>query len=379
VSEEAQPGATPRADQIVAGPSGGSAAARRHSHAWSEASPAVSVVVATRNREAMVAALLDRVERLHPPPGGFEVVVVDDASVDGTWGALCRWLGSTGLPAAALRQPHPGGQGVARTAGLALARGAVVAFTDDDCLPGDEWLVRLTAPLQRVHGPPIAQGRTVPWPDDAEAAGPWARTVWVLRPTWLFETCNVAYRAGALRAAGGFPGPGEAPVGPHGRLVGEDALTGWRVLECTAAGLPDSTGSFVFVPGAVVHHRHHPAGFFDFVAEQRGRGMFPVLVGRSRFGRLALWHGWFLAARTACFQVGLVGTVGAAWSLHRGRRRAAVVAGLAVAPWVRLAWREAGGRAGAPRAVRLLQLAVADAVGWWACWRASVRWRQPVL
>ena len=62
------------------------------------------------------------------------------------------------------------------------------------------------APRRRRDAPHVVvQGRTEGWPED-DRHDPWARTVWVLRPTWLFETCNVAYRRRDVELAGGFPG-----------------------------------------------------------------------------------------------------------------------------------------------------------------------------
>jgi hypothetical protein len=358
------------------------------SAAWSSAAPSVSVVVATHDRARMLTGLLDALEHQVAPAGGFEVVVVDDGSTDGTWDVLAAAVARTTLPLLALRQPVATGQGEARQRGLGIVRGSVVAFTDDDCLPAASWVVTLTRPLLRPAGPVLAQGRTVPWPEDADEGGPWARTVWVLRPTWLFETCNVAYRVEPLRRAGGFPGRGEAPVGPHGRLVGEDALTAWRLLD--QPGIPPP----VFVPGALVHHRHHPSSYRAFVAEQRGRGMFPALVGRSPHGRQVLWGRWFLAPRSAALDVALgAGIVAALGGRRRSghrvpsvpadRVRSAVarvtVVAVGAVPWLVLAWREAGDRSGAPRALRLAQLVVADGVGLTAQIVGSVRWRTVVV
>jgi hypothetical protein len=358
------------------------------SAAWSSAAPAVSVVVATHDRARMLTGLLEALEHQVAPASGFEVVVVDDGSTDGTWDVLAATVARTTLPLLALRQPVAAGQGEARQRGLEIARGSVVAFTDDDCVPTASWVVALTRPLLRPAGPVVAQGRTVPWPEDADEGGPWARTVWVLRPTWLFETCNVAYRVEPLRRAGGFPRRGEAPVGPHGRLVGEDALTAWRLLDQPGTPPP------VFVPGALVHHRHHPSSYRAFVTEQRGRGMFPAIVGRSPHGRLVLWQRWFLAPRTAALDVALAAGIAAAVGGRRrsGRRVPAVravrcrspvsratVVGLGAVPWLVLAWREAGDRSGAPRVVRLAQLLMADGVGLAAQIAGSVRSRTVVV
>jgi glycosyltransferase involved in cell wall biosynthesis len=167
------------------------------------AHPAVSVVVSTRGRARFLPGLLQALQAQQPVEGGFEVVVVDDASEDDTWPQLQQLAAGTSLALRAVRLAGHVGQGPGRTLGVLAARGEVVAFTDDDCLPSAAWLDRLTAPL-RADGPPalVCQGRTEAWPGDAGAAGAWARTIWVLRPTWLFETCNVAYRRQDVLAAG---------------------------------------------------------------------------------------------------------------------------------------------------------------------------------
>ena len=42
------------------------------------AEPAISVVVPTYNRATSLRRLLDALAACEPPPGGFEVIVVDD-------------------------------------------------------------------------------------------------------------------------------------------------------------------------------------------------------------------------------------------------------------------------------------------------------------
>jgi glycosyltransferase involved in cell wall biosynthesis len=49
-----------------------------------------------------------------------------------------------------------GGPALARNRGLEVARGAVVVFIDDDCLPEPEWLERLTTAV--LLDPPVAAG-----------------------------------------------------------------------------------------------------------------------------------------------------------------------------------------------------------------------------
>ena len=327
--------------------------------------PSVSVVVATRDRAPFLPDLLAALAAQTMEPGRFEVVVVDDGSADDTWPVLEAWAEASALRLRGLRLDHSVGQGPARNVGVLAARGAIVAFTDDDCLPEPSWLRALTEPLEGGENAPhvVVQGRTEGWPGD-DRHGPWARTVWVLRPTWLFETCNVAYRRRDLELAGGFPGRDEAPSGADGKLVGEDAILGWRVIERGA--------QLRFEPGALVHHRHFAATYPEWLRDQRGRGAFPGLVRRSDVARRALWHRVFLAPRTAAYDLALV-------SLCLGAltRRSRWLWG--VAPWIWLALPEAVDRDGRHPLIRLAQLALGDTVGAAALAQASWQERRPVL
>lgn len=93
---------------------------------------AVSVIVATRNRCAPLAETLEAMTRLVVPPAlTWELIVVDNGSTDGTSALLDRYRAR--LPLRSVVEPVPG-LSVARNAGLHVARGEVIAFTDDDCV-----------------------------------------------------------------------------------------------------------------------------------------------------------------------------------------------------------------------------------------------------
>jgi glycosyltransferase involved in cell wall biosynthesis len=91
--------------------------------------PRVSVVVPTRNRRALLERALASVDAQRFRD--FEVLVVDDASSDGTAG----WLRETRPGIHVLEMARRVGAGVARNRAIALARGDIVAFLDDD----DRW------------------------------------------------------------------------------------------------------------------------------------------------------------------------------------------------------------------------------------------------
>jgi glycosyltransferase involved in cell wall biosynthesis len=91
------------------------------------------------------------------------------------------------------------GPAAARNAGWRFARGRVIAFTDDDCIPEPEWLAAGTRAMR--EGASGVSGRVVmPLPEDP--------TDYELNAAGLasakFVTANSFYLRSALEAAGGF-------------------------------------------------------------------------------------------------------------------------------------------------------------------------------
>jgi glycosyltransferase involved in cell wall biosynthesis len=205
-------------------------------------SPEVSVVVPTHNRAASLVSTLEALagQRDAPP---FEVVIVDDASSDDTPARIREWVAGARFPIVALRQDPGTGPAAARNRGWRAARGQVICFTDDDCVPQPGWMSNLVGGLD---GAGMAQGRTLPNPDQREQWGPFSHTVEVKEEGGFYETCNMAYNRTWLEASGGFD---EAFRHPYG----EDTELAWRVK----AGGARST----FVADAVVYHAIGPSDF----------------------------------------------------------------------------------------------------------------------
>jgi len=330
--------------------------------------PTVSVVVSTRDRAPFLGDLFRALESQTLGRELFEVIVVDDGSRDGTWERLVEIAESSPLRYLALRLDRSLGQGTGRNIGIQEARGEIIALTDDDCIPAAAWLEQLTSQFfgdtTTGHTRMVVQGRTEPWSGDIVGAGPWDRTLWVLGPTWRFETCNIAYRRVDLANAGGFPRRDEVPTASSGKLVGEDALLGWRVIEQGA--------ELVFNRDAVAYHRHLPGSYKSWVLERRGTAAFPALMKLSPLARRGLWARWFLAQRTAAFDLTLVGVLLTVLTRRPWWLAAAV-------PWARMALPEARYRGGRHPAVRLAQLAIGDLVSFSCLAVASARSRSVVL
>lgn len=102
----------------------------------------VSLIVCTRNRAARLPEFLARLAALDAPAGGWELVLVDNASTDNTPILVDEFARGAPFPVRCVHAAVPG-LARARNAGLAHARGDILAFTDDDCYPQRDYLKAL--------------------------------------------------------------------------------------------------------------------------------------------------------------------------------------------------------------------------------------------
>ena len=132
--------------------------------------PRISVIVCTKNRESSLARTLESLAA-DPSVTPAEIIVVDNASTDGTPGviAAARHGAPATRPVVALTCPDPG-HSRARNHAIPVARGEIVAFTDDDVTVHPGWIDELARAF--APGVDIVGGRVVP-----EVDGP--------RPAWL--------------------------------------------------------------------------------------------------------------------------------------------------------------------------------------------------
>ena len=100
-------------------------------------SPEISVVVPTYNRPDHLPRLLNALVQQTLPKDRFELVLVDDGSLSPVAPIAKKY--ATRIALKYVRQPNAG-PAAARNAGIAVATGMFVAFTDDDCAPDSDWL-----------------------------------------------------------------------------------------------------------------------------------------------------------------------------------------------------------------------------------------------
>ena len=127
--------------------------------------PEASVIVPTRNRPDALAACLAALAR--QTASSFEIVVVDDASVDAAAVASV----ASSVPQALVARGSGRGPAAARNAGAELARAPILCFTDDDCRPAPGWIEACVARIE--EGALVVAGPThngLPADDCATAA-----------------------------------------------------------------------------------------------------------------------------------------------------------------------------------------------------------------
>ncbi|MBI2709142.1 MAG: glycosyltransferase [Actinobacteria bacterium] len=250
----------------------------------------VTVVVVTRDRRERLLASLDRVLSLPARP---HVVLVDNASSDGTVAAVRRAF--PGVEVIALGE-NLGAAG--RNAGVAQARTPFVAFSDDDSWWGPGALAHAARVMALRPRLAVLAARILVGPDErpdptceAMRRSPLPRPPDSRLPAILgFVACGAVVRRDAFLAAGGFH-PAFGVGGEEDLLALDLAAAGWQLA---------------YDDDLVAHH--HPAPHRD----ERGR--------RRLEARNALRVAWLrLPAGLACRETAHV--------LRAGRHRPGTLPG----------------------------------------------------
>lgn len=99
--------------------------------------PFFSIIIPTYNRPKQLVFCLQSLARQNYPRGRMEVIVIDDGSrsmLDDTMGKF-----KNSFELSLIRQSNLG-PAAARNNGAIHAKGEYLAFTDDDCIPSENWL-----------------------------------------------------------------------------------------------------------------------------------------------------------------------------------------------------------------------------------------------
>jgi glycosyltransferase involved in cell wall biosynthesis len=168
---------------------------------------AVSLVVTVRDEGASIASLLASIAAQTRPPD--EIVIVDGGSTDDTVAVLERWRAR--LPLQVLVRPGAN-ISAGRNAGIAAARGAIVAVTDAGVRLAPDWLASLVAPFEAVaaaDAPAVVAGFFAPDPQTPFETAMGATVLPTLADvepaTFLPSSRSIAFRRAAWARVGGYP------------------------------------------------------------------------------------------------------------------------------------------------------------------------------
>lgn len=226
------------------------------------AGPLVSVVICAIDGGASAVRTVETLLAGSYRP--IEVIVVNNRPGDGGLDAVTAAFADDPR-VRTTDEPRPG-LSFARNAGIAAARGAIIAFTDDDSVPDTRWIERIMAAFAETPGAACVTGLIVPLALDTDAqvllerfAGyskGFTRQHWSMasngeealfpyRAGQFGSGANIALRAEALARLGGYDDALGIGTPANG---GEDLDLFIRVL---MNGM-----ELVYEPSAMIWHEH---------------------------------------------------------------------------------------------------------------------------
>jgi len=233
----------------------------------------LTVVVPTYNRSEMLARAVRGLLDQSASPDSYEVVVVDDGATDDT----PQVVEQVGAPEARLRyfRQENRGPAAARNLGVGEAKGDIVLFTGDDCLP-DRDLVQEHLKAHEEAGDVGVLGH-VTWHPEVQLtpfmafleSGPQFGFGRIEDPEnvsiWHFYTANCSIRRHWVEEVGGFDEDFK-----HAAF--EDAELAYRMQQ---RGL-----RIVYRPSGRTYH-HHATTFEQHLARQRVCGRSAAIFWRK--------------------------------------------------------------------------------------------------
>jgi len=109
----------------------------------------VSIVVAVRNEEYTISALLNSLLNQDYPSHLFEIIIVDDHSIDNTTHILAEFIAkqrnTQSFKLISLNEQHGTGKKAAINQGIQASTGELIVITDADCTSGSSWISTLAS------------------------------------------------------------------------------------------------------------------------------------------------------------------------------------------------------------------------------------------
>jgi len=222
----------------------------------------ISVVVPVYNGERTIETCLKSLLDQTIPASDYEIVVVDDGSIDRTKELVSR------LPVRYFYQKNQG-PAKARNLGVEKAGGDIVLFTDSDCTARPDWIELMTRPLADEK---VSAGKGAYRSNQKGLAAHFAQVEFEERYELLkkheyidfVDSYSAAFRKSVFLDAGGFDTS-------FPKANNEDTELSYKLASMGC--------KMVFVPQAIVYHLH-PDSMWKYFKLKCGRGYWRMVVYR---------------------------------------------------------------------------------------------------
>lgn len=201
----------------------------------------VSIILPAFNEQTYIGEALSAVLQLDYPRDCFEVIVVDNGSIDDTVSIAKQYADQVHVvPNVRV--------GAVRNFGVAQAKGEIIAFLDADCLPPTDWLTASLAYMDQQNCDAVGGIGLV------RKQPSWVESNWILnqtivdKPSKILAGAAIVMKKDAFLAVGGFNE--QINAGEDTALANELVARGYVVhlAKCCAVihlGYPQDLGTFI--------------------------------------------------------------------------------------------------------------------------------------
>lgn len=225
-----------------------------------------SIVVPTYNRKEKLMQCLASLSKQCYPKDQYEVIVIDDGSTDGTSEIMTYYFGDSNVR---YFYQKNGGCAKARNLGIVMAKGNIIAFTDDDCVVPWGWITALDTAFSEHPEVAGVGGTLIP---NNETKSIFAKyDLFLTEKLYKFDnkeyigsyecqafgTCNIAYRKTALVDVSGFDENYKYPASEDADLKFRVCKKGYKMM---------------YIPVAIIHYQDYSFRRFIRTAITRGKG-----------------------------------------------------------------------------------------------------------
>ena len=249
--------------------------------------PLISIVLATRDRSALLRRCLESL-RTGSLPSGWraEIIVVDNASLDDTAGVVASFqVEQSDRTFHYMMEPRRG-KSFAVNRGLSAVRGSIVAFVDDDVVVHSRWITEIIAQFRHDRGLGLLAGRVVAVDVNGRREGVTGVAgefqLSAKRPlVGLVMGCNLAVRREVIQTVKGR----DTRLGPGRGLSAEDIDFVYRILKANFLGRFSERPIVAHDPGSRDRRREYLRGRGAYYAKYVSRG--DLVIARQAWWELS--------------------------------------------------------------------------------------------